>query len=159
MIFKRPENSYDYEAKKFEAFLKEHQQNRLLVRQARIDAQDKDEAERYLRQVFYNFRRIFALVEYWRNDYIPLDNMFMTWTELAKYRYGNFVGGWLIKEIKNLIAEIDDPCVSNITYYEIGNEKEQQDYDASTDCCGRTSKVKTHWLTRRKFRFGFNYGH
>lgn len=155
MIFKRPENSYEYEAKKFEKFLKEHQQKCT----AKRDLAHLDEAERYLRQMFYNFKRIFALVEYWRNNYIPLNNMFMTWAQLARHRYGNFMGGWLVNQIMILMKETDDPCKSNITFYEIGNDKEKQDYDTSTDCCGRTSRTKKHWLTRREFRFGFNYGH
>lgn len=159
MMFKRPTDPYHSELEKFLDFLEDHKAKRRAIYQAKIDVQDRKEAEQYLRKIFSNLWRLFVLVEYSKNDYIPLDNPFMGWEELAVFRYGPLVGNWLIDQIFILFKEVDDPCTSNVTFCEVGNLKEEADYNNCTDCCGRANRTERHWLSGRRFRFGFNYGH
>lgn len=69
------------------------------------------------------------------------------------------LGDWIDAQFQRLAAHKDN--TDNFRVAEIGLAGDEERYQAAKDrgCCGFEDIEVTHRKSRRRFRFGFNYGH
>lgn len=126
------------------------------------DYKDQEETKLFLAKTLKQLHQLFYLdLSSEERNFVPLyselyDNKF----NLAKSRYGERIAKIIFDKIEKDYNNSDEyECTDNITFCQIGNKFEEQDYDDNKSCCGRWEETYLDPETGNQYKFGFNYGH
>lgn len=74
--------------------------------------------------------------------------------------YGRDVAVWFVSEINKMKEEINDCCIDNIRFAQVGKKGQMRRYKRKrkSGCCGFENRIVKHEVFET-FKIGCNYGH